>query len=541
MTLRLVLAAAFCIFAATATRAADLPPADKPIEQVIDQSIDAQIKAANVAPAAQLGDAAFIRRVTLDLVGRIPTPSETDFYVKSTDPLKRAKLVDRLLASPAFARHQAALFEVMLSPDPLARRGGGALGEYLTASLKVNKPWDQMFRELMLPDEADVKMKGASDFLKSRLTDADKLTNDVSVAFFGVNVSCAQCHDHPLVKDWKQDHFYGMKSFFTRTYDAGGFIAERSAGLVKFKPNKGAEKQAKLMFLTGTEVNTDTLRDLNKDEQQAEKQAMDKVKASKTPPPKPAFSAHGQLVEVALKKENNEFFSPSIVNRMWHRFFGLGLVTPLDQMHSENPPSHPELLAWLTRDTASHGYDLKRMIRGIVMSQAYSRSSKYDTEAPPAITLFAVARLKPLTPMQLATSLKIAAADPAYFEGKDDEIEKRLEQLEQSARGFASLIAQPNDNFQIGVGEALLFSNGDRLVKEFLTDGGNTILAKLKTEKDPKIAVALLVRSAYGRSPTEQELTALTAFVEKRADRSAEAYRQLLWVLVTNSEFRFNY
>src|SRR5262249_29132485 len=219
------------------------------------------------------------------------------------------------------------------------------LREYLTAALRENKPWDQMFRELMLPDEADAKTKGAADFLKARLTDADRLTNDVSVAFFGVNVSCAQCHDHPLVKDWTQDHFYGMKSFLARTYDAGGFVAERPAGLIKFKPNKGPERSARLMFLTGTEVKTDTLRDQTREEQQAEKLAMDKAKSSKTAPPKPAFSARAQLVEVSLQKGNSDFFSRAIVNRMWHRFFGLGLVNPLDQMHSANPPSHPELLA----------------------------------------------------------------------------------------------------------------------------------------------------------------------------------------------------
>src|SRR5262249_61803078 len=97
--------------------------------------------------------------------------------------------------------------------NPYGNRGGGdALREYMTAALRENKPWDQMFRELMLPDEADAKTKGAADFLKARLTDADRLTNDVSVAFFGANVSCAQCHGHPLVKDWTQDHFYEVKS-----------------------------------------------------------------------------------------------------------------------------------------------------------------------------------------------------------------------------------------------------------------------------------------------------------------------------------------
>src|SRR5207248_11733437 len=118
--------------------------------------------------------------------------------------------------------------------------------------------------------------------------------------------------------------------------------------------------------------------------------------------------------------------------------------------HSENPPSHPELLAWLARDTAAHGYDLRRLIRGLVLSRAYSRSSRYDTASPPDARLFAVARLRPLTPLQLATSLKIARTDPAALDGKKpEEFERAVEQLEGSARGLAALIAQPTDNFQV--------------------------------------------------------------------------------------------
>jgi hypothetical protein len=537
MKLRLAIAAALSLFGAALTNAVEIP-ADKPIEAAIDRAIDEAIVAANVAAAPQADDAALIRRLTLDLVGRIPTSFEVDEFTRSKDSAKRARLVDRLIASPGFARHQAAQFEVMFNPD--GARGSGALRDYLAAALKEGKPWDKIFRELMLPDESDAKRKGASEFLRTRLTDTDRLTNDVSVAFFGVNVSCAQCHDHPLVKDWTQDHFYGMKSFLARTYDAGGTVAERGFGQVKYKPNKGAEKAARMMFLTGSKIDDATSRDMTGAEQKAEKEAIEKAKKSKTPPPKPAFSARGKLVEVSLQKGNSSFFARSIVNRMWHRFFGAGLVNPLDQMHSENPPSHPELLAWLAKDTAEHGYDLKRLIRGIVMSQAYSRSSRYPTEALPDAKLFAVAKLKPLTPMQLATSLKIAASDPAAFAGKKpEEFEKAIEQAENSARGFASLIAVPTDNFQVGVGEALLFSNGDRLIKEFLTDNG--VLGKVKTIKDPRDAVTLLVKSAYGRPPTGEETAALTAYVQKRSDRPAEAYRQVLWVLVTAPEFRFNY
>jgi hypothetical protein len=541
MRLRLLLTATVCTLAAPPVSAADLPPAGAPIPEVIDRYIDAAIAEAEVTPAGQADDATLIRRLTLDLVGRIPTTAEVDEYVKSKDADKRAKLVDRLIASPAFPRHQAALFEAMFNPDGDRRGNGAALRQYLTDAVRENKPWDRVFREVVLPDQVDAKLKGAAEFMRARLSDADRLTNDVSITFFGVNVSCAQCHNHPHVEDWTQDHFYGMKMFLGRTFDNGGFVAERGSGVIKYKPTKGPERTAKMMFLTGTVVEEGS-KEPPADEQRKEKEALDKAKAAKAVPPAPKFSARAKLVEVSLKDKNAEYFARNIVNRMWHRFFGMGLVNPLDQLHSENSPSHPQLLAWLARDVAANGYDLRRLTRGLVMSKAYSRASTYDSSSLPPAKLFAVARLKPMTPMQLATSLKIAATDPASFEGKKPEdVEKAIEQMENSARGFASLIAQPTDNFQIGVGEALLFSNGDRVMKEFLTDGGGTALGRVKSMKEPKDAVEFLVKTTYGRSATAEESKALVAYVAKRKGREAEAYRQVLWALVTGTEFRFSY
>lgn len=512
--------------------------AAEPIEAAIDRHVDAKLKADAVVPAPQADDYTLVRRLTLDLVGRIPTTQEADAYVQSKEADKRAKLVDRLMASPAFARYQASLFEVMLNDG----KSAGGLREYLTKSIAANKPWDAMFRDLMLPDDTDANKKGASEYLKPKLSDADKLTSDVSVAFFGVNVSCAQCHDHPNVKDWTQDHFYGMKSFLARTYDAGnGMIAERPSGLVKFKPTKGAERQAKLMFLTGATVNSDTVRELSKDEQKKQKEMEEQAKKDKKAPPLPEFSARAELVKVALQPKEAEFFAKNIVNRMVHRLLGVGLVTPLDQMHSANRPSHPELLNELAADTTAHKYDLRRLVRGIVMSQTYSRGSKYGSESHPDSSTFAVAQLKPLTPLQLATSLKIASTDPKAFDGKAEEVEKKLEQLESAARGFASSIAQPTDNFQIGVSEALLFSNSDRVLKEFLTDGGGTLLGRVKAEKDAAVAHQLLVRTALSRPATAAELKAFDDYAARRTDRPAEAQKQMLWALMTSPEFRFNH
>ena len=310
---------------------------------------------------------------------------------------------------------------------------------------------------------------------------------------------------------------------------------------MKFKPAKGAERKARLMFLTGKVIDAPGLREATAEEQKKEKELMEKVKKDKKAPPSPSFSARAKLVEAALEPSESAYFPKAIVNRLWHRFLGSGLVNPLDQMHSANDPSHPELLDWLARDIAAHNYDLRRLTRGIVLSKAYSRSSKYDGQMPPG-KLFAVARLRALTPMQLATSLKIATIDPESFEKvKPEELEKRIEQIENGARGFANSIAQPTDDFQIGVSEALLFSNSDKFFKDYLNDQGGTLLGKLKEIKEPAKAVERMVFIVYGRPATEEEKRTLTEYIQKRNDRPAEAYRQVLWALLTSAEFRFNY
>jgi hypothetical protein len=522
--------------------AEDLYPAGKPIPAAIDHYVDLLLKQDEITAAAQADDATLIRRLTLDLVGRIPSSLEAAEYVQSKDARKREQLVDRLINSPAFARFQGLQFDLMLASNGGQSTRNGSVKDYLQLAMKDGKPWDKIFQELLIPKSDDPKQKGAAEYLRSRVSDLDRLTSDVSTAFFGVNVSCAQCHDHPLVADWKQDHFYGMKSFFSRTYDANGMLAERNAGLIKFKPTKGPERPAKLMFLTGATIDTDTLRELNKDEQKAEKEAQEKAKASKTAPQAPKFSARSKLVEVALRPgAESEFFAKALVNRLWHRFLGYGLVNPLDQMHSENPPSHPELLQWLAADTITNKYDIRRLIRGIVLSQTYSRSSQYSSAAHPIPKYFAVARLKPLTPAQLGTSLKLAVADPASFEKmKPTDWESRVEQLENAGRGIGNSIAQPGDDFQVGVGEALMFSNSDRVIKDLLNDGGGTLLARI-SKAEPNDAIELMYKTAYNRQPTAQERTALMDYLGRRTDRKSEAYKQVLWALLTSAEFRFCY
>jgi hypothetical protein len=533
-----LLAAVLALPLASGARADDLLLADKTIEEAIDHYLDLKIAEGGAAPAAPADDSALLRRTTLDLVGRIPTAGEARSYVASTEKDKRARLVERLLAAPGYARHQATEFDTMMMYGTR-----GTVREYLLRALAENRPWDQIFRDVLLPDEKDPKKKGAGEFVRLRINDLDKLTTDVSTTFFGVNVSCAKCHDHPLVQDWKQDHFYGMKSFLSRTYDAGGAVGEREVGLVKFKTTKGEERQAKLMFLTGKAIDDASVREPTNDEQKLEKQRLDEAKRNKTPPPPPKFSARAQLVDVALQPDQRDFFARSIVNRLWERFYGLGLVNPVDQMHSENPASHPELLQWLARDLVENGYDLRRLIRGMVLSKAYARSSRWEAPGEaPRPQLFAVAAVRPLTPMQLATSLRLATTDPLSLpEDKPEEFEKRIEALEASARGFANVFEQPRSGFQVGVSEALFFSNSERVLKELLADGGDRLVGRLKQAKDANEAIDLAVRVVLSRTPTAEENKLFAEYVRQRADRPVEAYRQVIWALLTGAEFRFNY
>jgi hypothetical protein len=535
------LTAVALLLAPALVQAADgLLPPDRPMALVVDHYIDAALAEAKVRATPAADDATLLRRLTLDLSGRIPTAAELAEYLASKDPDKKTRLVDRLMASPAFFRHQALEFATLLQVETAGKRGGnnGPLVGYFQKALTENRPWDRIFRELMLPDEKDAKTKGSSDFLLSRVKDLNRLTVDVSTVFFGVNVSCAQCHDHPHVPDWKQDHFYGMKSFFARTYEEKGKLAERDNGGVKFIPNKGKEKLARVMFLTGKVVDVPGLDiPVVKNKKQRSKKEDPKAKE----PPAPKISLRAKLVELVLEPEQREYFSRAIVNRIWHRLFGRGLVMPLDQMHSANPPSHPELLQWLARDVVSHQYDLRRLVRGLVLSQAYARGSRWEGDDPPQDKYFAVAQSRALTPMQLAVSLRIAASDPEKLPKAGPDFEKYLENLERNASRLAGLFVQPGDNFQVGVGEAMLFANNDSLLKEVLGDGPGALVGRLTQLPDLERRAELAIRTVLSRPARPDEIQAMADYLRHRSDRMQAACGQMIWALLAGSEFRFNH
>lgn len=537
------------------------PAALEDITEKVNSYIQSKLDDAEVAAVPTAKDSVLLRRVTLDLAGRIPLRSEIDAYDQLPDDRRFGKTVERLVKSPDFDFHLRNELDILL----LARlRNDDAWRKYLLWAVRENRGWDKIFTDVMLPDPKHEHRQHAALFLRERVRDIEKMTNDTAVLFFGVNIGCAQCHDHPLVLDWEQKHFYGMKSFFNRTYRTKkDTLAEKFEGIVKYKTVSGEEHEAEFMFLN-SQVVTEPKIEKTDEQRKAEQEEVKKQMREKDAPPArvPAFSPRAQLVELALETDDRQqnFLARSIVNRTWARLMGYGLVEPLDQMHSENPASHPELLDFLARDFIEHGYDLRRLIGCIVLSDPYRRSSQwYSDEEPPASEHFAMARTRPLTPRQLSLSLLIATTDPEWFardEVKNQWGQKR-EELESRSNGLANLLEIPDERFQVSVDEALLFSNASRVQNDYLRTGNDRligVLQKLRTGKaqteesssqQEPVIDSTVVDQAFlvilGRLPDEAESQLITKHLRSRPRDNAAAVQNVVWALLTSPEFRFNH
>ena len=528
----------------TANAAEDLLPQETEIVTAINHYVSAHLAKNGVNPVAPADDATLLRRTMLDLAGRIPHALERDWFLSLPEADRRRMLVDRLMQSPDFDFHHRNWLDESLLPN---QPYNDEFRNYLLTAVQGRHSWDTIFRELMKAGVAEGPEKGAAQFLKSRVRELDDLTNDTAILFFGVNISCAKCHDHPLVTDWKQDHFYGMQAFFQRTYQTRkvSALAERPFGEVKFTTTSGEEKKAAFMFLTGDQV-TDRTPEFPAEERKSLEERIRKLEQEDVEAEivVPEFRPRDELVEVALRDSKDRFFARNIVNRLWARLLGTGLVDPLDQMHSGNPSSHPELLAWLANDLVSHGYDLRRLIQGIVLSEAYARSSEWaQPSEQPAANLFAVAKTRPLTPRQLAASLHVSVRNPEQWPAIDatDEWIKRRTDLENQANGWVREFEQPGDNFQVAVDEALFFSNSQRIQNEMLRDSDDRLLGALRKGENQNQAIEVLWLTVLGRVPQVDEITSANNWLDRIPDKKNESRTQLLWALLAGPEFRFNH
>ncbi len=338
----------------------------------IDRLIAEKFADQTVAPRSD--DAAFLRRVTLDFAGRIPTASETRQFISDATSDKRAKLIDQLLAAPSYASRMENLFHVML----MERRGDNPeWSRFLKTSFEENRPWNEMAKAILAPKDDEESLRGGAFFYTKRLekygenpTDYSGLTRDVGRMFLGVDLQCAECHDHLFVEDYKQVDFQGL--YFV--YKNLGIRSD------KFPAIKQTAMTEKLEFISVFDP--------------AQRQTGPRVPFGKEisiPPglPKPeptkkkgkeqpVVSTFDPLSLLAgeITSESNVQFNKNIVNRLWFIMMGRGLVMPLDLFHTENPPSHPELLDVLAKEFVAHQYDIKWFLRELALSEAYQRKQR---------------------------------------------------------------------------------------------------------------------------------------------------------------------
>jgi hypothetical protein len=481
----------------------------------IDLEINKRLAAAQVKPSPLSEDAEFLRRAYLDVTGAIPPYEKVVAFLDSKEPDKRAKLVDELLASPPYARYMAGIWASKLIPRELASVGHNrttmveGLGRWFDDRFQKNQPWNQLVNELLTACGTQQENGAVILFVNPEI---DKLTDAVGRLFLGVQLQCAQCHDDRLGRPWKRTDYWGVAAFFSKVKEnriksdeaakngiAVGFTEE----LKVYKGSKPPKlpPTAKVVppkFLDGEEPKLDP-----------------------DAPYRPVFARW-------LTSADNPFFARSIVNRTWAHFFARGLVHPVDDMHADNPPSHPELLKELTDQFVAHDFDLHYLIRAICASQTYQRTSRGEEPGGKGTkndaALFARMAIKDLTPRQLANSRNVLLGDkpprgngpkPVLYSNLIDEVDPT-----QSQGGIPDTLRMMNER------------SVDTLTKEIVDRLGRPPAGAVEENVD-KLFLHIL-----SRRPTADESKRLVGYVNGQQKRG---YQDIAWALLNSAEFLLNH
>jgi hypothetical protein len=498
------------------------------------------------APATE-----FARRAYLDFSGTIPTTAQARAFLADQAPDKRAKLIEQLTASPKFAEHLAEAFNIQL----MERNGSSdEWRKYLTESFRANKPWDQLAREILAPDFKDEKLRGAGWFITRRLdkvgqqdTDYPGLTRDVGRLFLGVDLQCCQCHKHLTVKDYKQVDFNGL--FFPiqnlKMQAAGGdyktaWVLE---GLVTNK-YEFVSVLSNVKGATGPRVPLGA-------EVEIPAYATKEEMWSVPPDPKtrrggvPKFSPLKELA-ARLAAADNPQFARNLANRVWWQLTGRGFVEPLDLHHTENPPSHPELLDLLAKELTEHKFDVQWLVRELALTQVYARSSVLPTSADQVPEqLFLAAKERPLSAEQLARSFLLATGEhERVVEGKgwaEGDKKKTLKDFEKAfLAAFANDAKEPELVVSPTLKAALFLRNNDQVLWALQPRPGN-LLARVAALKEPAQVADELFHAILSRAPTADETATLEKFLAKHSADRPKALGHFAWAMLSSMEFVTNH
>ncbi|MBL8793790.1 MAG: DUF1553 domain-containing protein [Planctomycetia bacterium] len=549
---RQVLAAVTAVAVAGVASAADgEAPAQrdiKPVVQRIDQEIQKKLDEAKLKPSPRTDDAEFLRRAYLDITGKIPSADKARAFLDSQEADKRAKLIDELLASPDYGRHFAIIWRTMLVKRDEANRTLNSRGfqDWLTEQFNQNPGWHKTVQAMLTAEGETDKNPAGFFFLANRdmtRLDPAKITGTTFNLFLGVQMQCAECHNHPFVSEWKQSDFWGLAAFFGRVRDtatparanqppATANIAETAATASKTGKRPGGGFGGRPMP-TGATIAIPSATDPNKVVGSAKAKFFEgeEPKLGSQPPYRPAVAEW-------LTSAENKYFAKAAVNRMWAHLLGRGFVNPVEDMNHDNEPSHPELLQALAKEFGASGFDLKHLIRCICNSETYQRSSAPIAENKDDDKLFSHQTVKVMSAESLYDSLTAAmGSEPSVGGGGG-------RPGGGGQRGFAGGAREQFVRFFDTREEGDDASDSGHGIPQFLRlmnsaqlNRTTTLVNRLAKEGlSHDKAIEAMYLSTLSRRPTPTEAEKLGAYVAKQADPK-KGYDGVMWILLNSAEF----
>jgi hypothetical protein len=500
----------------------------------IDEHVFAKLRKFQIVPSDLAEDGEFLRRVCLDLTGTLPPPQRVREFLASKDPTKREKVIDALIASPEFVDYWtfrfSDIFRVAIFANGLSPKWSQGYWEWIRSNIETNRPYDEVARERL---SAQGYSAPTRHFLPYNQIGppADVMAEEVRV-FMGRRLDCAQCHNHPY-ENWSQDQFWGMAAFFGRTFKMGAVLFDHPSNMDL--SSKDVDRKIELLHPRTKELVQPALLD--------------------DTPLKLAPGANPRK-ELARWITSHPHFAEAAVNRIWGRFFARGIVDPVDDFRSTNPATHPGLLAALAEDFRKHGYNLRHLMKTIVMSRTYQLSQRpndtnrddtmnYSRSLPRAldaeVLLDAVVDVTGVpetftSAVSEGGSTGQAPAGTRAINLKDPDMyySRFLELYGRPSRG-----AIPERDAKPNLGQALHMLAGSTYVDRLGSKGSR--LAKLL---DAGASDAQIFEEYYlaslSRLPSQEELAELRGILAQRGDREA-GLREFIWALISSREFAENH
>ena len=490
----------------------------------IDQKIDAKLEKLHIAPSPIADDATFLRRVSLDLTGEIPTPAVIRAFVADTTPTheKRARMIDQLIASPAYVDHWTVKWGDLLQSNRkyLGEKGVYEFQDWIHQSIASNKPYDKWVHELLTARGSSYDNPAANYFRVTR--EARPTMEKTTQVFLGVRMVCAQCHDHPFER-WTQSQYFQMSAFFSAVglragYEVGEEIVFDQRADYEMKHPK-----------TGRVVKPVFMVSLN------------------NPAPIPDNQRRRDALADWVTSKDNPFFAKAIANRVWSYFFGRGIIDPVDDIRASNPPANPALLDALTKDVIDHNFDLQHLMRTIANSRAYQTSFVPNEWNAKDRDNFSRAYPRRLTAEELMDAVSTAAGvRPAFAGTPEDTDAQQIVDPHVGEEGFLDVFGRPvretscecERRSDFSLPQALNLVNGVT-ISDAVADPKGRVAKLVLSGKDDKAMVEELYLAALGRFPDAQESDRGVKYLAGGA--KASRTQDLMWALLNSKGFLYLY